>query len=263
MSLRGPGLRGLGFRKLGLGVLLLLGLGLLTLGGLIAWKSQPRPELVEGPEAEALAQTLLGAVDAGAWARTGAVAWTFSGRNTHLWDRERHLARVRWGESEALVDLNTQRGVALHGGEPLTGRAGERAVARAYAAWVNDAFWLAAPTKVLDPGTLRGVQTLPDGQRRLAVWYTSGGLTPGDLYVWHLDPQGRPTAWGLWVSILPIGGQEATWEGWTQLETGAWVSTLHRLGPLTVELTGVRGATHLAELETPDPFAALLPLPSP
>lgn len=250
-------------RRFGLRALTLLGVVLMLAGFGLALASSPRPQVPAGveasAEADALAEQMLRSVNAEAWDRTGAVAWTFAGRNEHLWDRERHLARVRWGETEALVDLNTQAGVASAGGRPLEGRAAERAVAQAYAAWVNDSFWLNAVTKAFDPGTQRGIQTLPDGSRRLVVGYTGGGLTPGDLYAWHLSPSGRPSAWSMWVSVLPIGGLEATWEGWTQLPTGAWVATAHQLGPLRVELGGLRAAATLAELESPDPFAPIAP----
>ncbi len=42
----------------------------------------------------------------------------------------------------------------------------------------------------------------------LLVTYTSGGTTPGDSYLWHLDASGKPESYQMWVSILPIGGLE-------------------------------------------------------
>lgn len=223
--------------------------------------SKPLPVGAPGPAAEALADALLSAVNAEAWARTGAVRWRMSGKE-HLWDRRRSLARVRNGDREALFDLGTAQGRAFDGGRELSGRAARKAVEKGYAAWVNDAFWLAAPTKIRDEGTVRSLVSTPDGDA-LLVSYSAGGLTPGDAYLWHLDATGRPTAWSLWVSILPIGGLRVSFEGWQTLSTGALVSTEHRLEGrlnLSFSLTDVEGAETLAALlPGEDPFAALSP----
>lgn len=221
--------------------------------------SDPLPEGVEGPEAEAMADALMAAVDAEAWERTGAVAWTFAGRNEHLWDRQRQLARLRSGETTTLVDLTKVQGRAWKGDRELTGRSAERAVRRAHAAWINDAFWLNPVVKLRDDGTSRRLVQGPDGPE-LMLSYSSGGLTPGDSYLWRPGPDGRPVQWRMWVSVIPLKGLATSWEGWTRLDTGAWVSTAHQTGPLRLALTDVRGAATLAELEPgPDPFAPLNP----
>ena len=93
----------------------------------------------------------------------------------------------------------------------------------------------------------------------LLVSFGSGGRTPGDAYLWTVGADGRPTAWRMWVSILPIGGLKVSWAGWTRLSTGAWVATEHALGPIDLCLTQVEGAASLAALlgDQPDPFAPL------
>lgn len=225
---------------------------------------EPRPEGRGGPDAEASAEALTArveaAVDVDAWARTGAVAWTFAGRHEHLWDRTRELARVRWDDTEALLDLSDlERGIASRGGRLLDGDEAREVLEQAYAFWINDAFWLNPLAKLRDEGVRREVVTLDEGGQGLLVTYGSGGLTPGDAYLWILDANGRPRAWRMWVSIVPVGGVETSWEGWQRLETGAWISTRHE-GPLglDLELTEVRSAATLGALvEGPDPFAAL------
>lgn len=224
--------------------------------------SAPRPEATPGPDGDALATAMNAAVNQAAWQATGAVRWTFAGRNQHLWDRTRGLARVSWGDTVVLVDLGKQQGRATEDGQPVTGRKAERLVEKAYAAWINDSFWLNPVVKAFDEGTTRSVVTPTGddaGHRGLLISYSSGGLTPGDAYLWLLDEQSRPVAWRMWVSVIPVGGVRASWEGWTTLSTGAQVSTLHRLGPVTLALTDVAGAATLAELEPgPDPFAPLM-----
>ena len=92
----------------------------------------------------------------------------------------------------------------------------------------------------------------------LYVEYASGGATPGDGYLWHLDSSGRPTRWQMWVSVLPIGGLEASWARWETTSEGVAFATEHELGPLGFEVTNIRTAASAAELAGgDDPFAPL------
>ena len=221
--------------------------------------AERRPSGTAGPAAEALAHRLLAAVDREAWQRTGAVRWTFRGDRDHLWDRRRGLARVRWGEIEALLDLTTRAGIAYDGGREVTGDRAAKLVAKAFARWTNDSFWLNPVVKIFDAGTERGLVRLDDGSEALLVEYTSGGLTPGDAYLWIPGANGLPVAWKMWTSNLPRGGVRASWEGWVTLATGARVATTHKLALGKVAIDGLAGAATLAELEPgTDPFAALV-----
>ena len=96
----------------------------LALGlGLFAWLHEPRPTGETGARAEALAARVEAAVDIAAWRKTGAVSWVFGGRHRHLWDRERHIALVEWGDERARVKLDTRTGRAWRGGVELEGEA--------------------------------------------------------------------------------------------------------------------------------------------
>ncbi|UJR79656.1 hypothetical protein [Sandaracinus amylolyticus] len=231
----------------------------LVLTGAFIALDRPRPHGVAGDEAELLADSMLGALRSDAWERTGAIRWTFGPSGTrHLWDRERDWARVRAGDLEVLVDLDDpSRGIATRGGVRLAGSEARRAIRDGWAQWINDSFWLIAPYKARDRGTTRSIVRV-EGRSALLVEYASGGVTPGDAYLWLLDDDGTPRAWRMWVSVLPVGGVETSWEGWITLPTGARVATRHEAGPFTLELSDVAGAAHLSELEPgPDPFAAL------
>lgn len=242
-------------RILGALVALLLAL----FAGLYVTQRHALPAAVEGPAAEALAQRMNAAVRADAWARTGAVRWTTRDGARHLWDRGRNLERYERGTLRVLVDLGTRRGVAWDGGRALQGDALRAAVDRAWARWANDSFWLNPVPKVFDGGVRRAVARDDDGHDALLVTYTVGGVTPGDRYLWILDERGRPRAWRMWVSILPIPGLEASWESWVTLPTGAVVSTAHRLGGLRITISQLAAAETLAALEGPrDPFGPLL-----
>ena len=215
--------------------------------------------LLTGPAADQLAHDVERAVDVDAWARTGAVQFSFAGRTHHLWDRRRNFDRVRWGNYEVLLDVDGHRGQAFQNGTLVQdGTLTQKLVDKAYAIWINDTFWLNPLPKFFDPGVTRSRATVGD-RAALVVAYSSGGLTPGDSYVWLLDDESRPRAWRLYVSVIPIKGLQISWEGWTRLPTGAWISTAHRvLGINGAPIGELAGATTLAELVPgPDPFAAI------
>ena len=219
----------------------------------------PRPRVITGPPPDAVARRVQAAVDTAAWERTGAVRWTFFGGHRHLWDRARDFVRVRWDHDEVLLDLGTLRGVASRDGQPLAADAAAALLDRAHGYWINDAFWLNPVAKMFDPGTRRAIARTRDGSVGVLVTYASGGRTPGDAYLWLLGPDMRPRAWSMWVSVLPIGGVEVSWEDWTRLATGAWIALRHRTLVLDLRLTDVAGAATLAALEPgPDPFAPLV-----
>jgi hypothetical protein len=106
------------------------------------------------------------------------------------------------------------------------------------------------------------MKTEVDGQPALLIRYASGGVTPGDSYVWIPDESNRPRAWRLYVKVIPVKGLQSTWEGWITLPTGALISTEHKMlgGMATmVHIGNVAGASTLAELEPGnDPFAPLM-----
>lgn len=234
----------------------LLALLVVFIAGAWLYLRHPMPEAVRG-DGDALARRMLAAVRADDWARTGAVRWTFFNGDRHLWDRTRSLDRFERGDLRVLIDLDTRRGAAWRGPRALSGAELDAALDTAWRRWINDSFWLNPVVKAFDEGVTRSVVRV-DGRDALLLRYRSGGVTPGDSYLWLLDENGRPRAWRMWVSIIPIGGIEASWEGWTRLSTGALVATRHRLGPRTMELRDVAGAETLTALVgSEDPFAAL------
>jgi len=231
-----------------------------VVGGFITWEilNKPRPKGIPGPEAESIANQMLNAVDASAWKETGAIRFTFHNQH-HLWDRRRNFDQVEWGRRKVLLRIREQNGSAWENGTEVNPERVAGLVHEAYAQWVNDSFWLNPVVKIFDRGTTRSIVHDKNGTG-LLIEYASGGLTPGDAYLWMPGAEGLPpAAWRIWAQRLPIGGLYATWEGWIRLSTGAKVSTLHRIGPFTLEIKDVEGAKSLAELlqEEKDPFAGL------
>ena len=113
--------------------------------------------------------------------------------------------RVQWDENDVTLDLN--QGMENYDATEY----------QAYEYFINDSFWLVAPFKVRDKGVTRSTVELKNG-RGLLVSYSSGGLTPGDSYLWIINNDGFPTSWKLYTSNVPIGGLEIGWGGWTEKE---------------------------------------------
>ncbi len=233
---------------IGLGVVLLI----VLIAGLIVHK--PRPEGITGPEADALARKMMAAVDQTAWDSTRYIGWTFTGVHDYLWDRKDDLVDVRWNNHRVVLHTPTRKGMAWTDDERV--EEPEKLIDKAWFYFTNDSFWLLAFNKVFDSGTERAVVPQSDGSDALLVTYNSGGVTPGDSYLWILDEEGKPEAWRMWVKVLPIGGLSFSWENWQELSTGAQVALDHKNALVNVALASVRGGDTLDDLGVQvNPFA--------
>ena len=245
---------------------------LLTVGACSLFLDKPRPTLSDASGADEMARAMMAATHHDAWLQTGAVQWDFGGRQQHLWDRNRGYAQVDWGENRVQLDLATRTGVAWVSGEQVEGDAAAELLEKAWAFWCNDSFWLNPIAKAFDEGTTRAIVETDEG-RALWVGYESGGVTPGDGYLWHFEDNGNgedttssenggdvglPTSWQMWTQILPMGGVRAGWEDWITLETGAKIATRHPTSLFELVLSDVSGAADVEQLTGgTDPFGPL------
>ncbi len=201
--------------------------------------SDPLPEGKSGREAEALADKMLMAINKPAYDSLQELRWSFPRGHHFVWDKRSNAVEVKWDDYVVQLDPDNQSGTASKSSITLAGEDLDKAVSKAWKLFANDSFWLVAPYKIRDPGTERRMVETDDGPA-LLVTYTSGGVTPGDSYLWLLDSDGRPKAWKMWVSILPWKGLEFTWEDWQQ-HRGAWLAPTHRgPGPATVNLLNLQ-----------------------
>ena len=213
---------------------------LLCLVGVFLYLNEPLPKGERKAEADAKAREMLTALNVAAWDDVQHIEWTFMRRHHYQWDRQNHQVVVEWGEHRVRVDLARQVGDVL--APKLTTEVDkDKLIRTAIDYFNNDSFWLAAPYKVFDQGTERSLVTLEDGRTGLKVTYTQGGSTPGDSYVWLLDEQNRPTSLKMWVSIIPLGGLEVSWENYLVVDTAAMIAVDHRVNRwLNIELSHVR-----------------------
>ena len=218
--------------------------------------NEKKPTGVEGPEAELLAEKVLRAINKPAWDSTTYIHWTFKDMHTFLWDKKRHMTKVTWDDYEVLLDISSIGGLAKKGGKVLSAEEGEKTIRTAWEYWCNDSFWLNAPAKIMDNGTRRSIVEM-EGKKGLMVTYDSGGVTPGDSYLWFFDENGLPTSYKMWAEIIPIGGVDFTWEKWETLDSGAKISTYHD-GFLNLDISDLETGAHWNEMNLEeDPFAVL------
>ncbi|MGB5436463.1 MAG: hypothetical protein WBM98_11290 [Maribacter sp.] len=206
--------------------------------------NEPLPTGKSSPEADVLAQKMLHSINAEAFKDTRYLEWTFrNGAHRYLWDKTMGKAKVSW--SDLTVDLvleNPTNSTVLKKGVAVADdRQRTKAIEKAITLFNNDSFWLVAPFKVFDQGVERSLVDLEDGSKGLMVTYTTGGSTPGDSYLWKLQPNGFPISFKMWVRIIPIGGLEATWDDWQLVESGAFLPRKHQLGPMTIDMGVVKG----------------------
>ena len=223
-----------------LGGLLLL--GLTVFGLLYVIYNAPLPEGQSGREADKLAKKMLEAIDNEAYQNTRFLEWSFiGGAHRYKWDKEAGKVEVTWDDYSTVLYLNdVSKSFVSKINSTLTAKESKDIRNKARDYFNNDSFWLVAPFKVFDQGTERSIVQLEDGSEALLVTYTNGGSTPGDSYLWTLNSDGFPKSFQMWVQIIPIGGIEATWDDWRVMESGAFLPTSHKLGPMTLTMGKVR-----------------------
>lgn len=222
--------------------------------GLFWWCNEPLPKGASPEKADELADKMLSTLNLEAWEEIEVIQWLYPGGHHYIWDKRNNNVLVKWDGNEVYLHTLTQDGLAFSQEQPVDT---SKLVSEALSHFYNDSFWLIAPYKCKDPGTTRYLVENENGDPQLMVKYSSGGVTPGDTYLWKLDSNYRPVSWKFWVQIVPIGGMEFTWECWKNYE-GAQISTCHD-GLLKLEITDLRTGK-LTELANPQEYQRFLQL---
>lgn len=218
----------------------MIGIGLLAGGFFVAF-NEKKPEGQNPERADALAQKMALSLHKAAWDSTAVVSWTFAGNHHYVWDKKNKYVEVIWSENRVLLNLDEwSKGKAFVNGQEVTDKEIDVLRGKAWSFFCNDSFWLIAPYKIFDEGVYRSIVKTKDNKEALLVSYASGGVTPGDAYLWHLDESGIPISYQMWVKIIPIGGVSATWESWQATETGAIIASSHKIGPMTIALENIK-----------------------
>lgn len=217
--------------------------------GCISVLSKKSPEALGNENADALADAMLTALNKPAFDSLNYLQWEFMMGHKYMWDKQNNVANVQWKDNEVILNLDEVNGKALVKGVEVDGDKKQKLIDRAWSFWCNDSFWMFAPFKIKDPGTELSVVEGKEGNKALKVEYKGGGVTPGDVYVWHLDENNVPSSYQMWVKILPVKGLEVSWENWLDIG-GAKLATKHGSKMMNFEMKGVRGGSSLADIDT-------------
>ncbi len=187
-----------------------------------------------------------------AWDNTHYIRFNFLGRREHWWDKWTGRHRLEWDTKEkqhavVLENVNTKEGSAWLDGKKVEGDKAQDLIKNAYAAWVNDTYWLIEPYKLRDPGanvSYAGWVSL-NGKTydKLAVSFGQVGLTPGDRYWVYVNRDtGLVDRWDYILQDMPKDGPPTSWrwEGWQKY--GNIMLAPHRVqigGDHKLELTDI------------------------
>ncbi len=218
------------------------------------------PNGKQGPEAEALADKMIKSSGYEQWNNaSAAVFFDFSEREQIFWDVKRNLIEVTMDDGEVVVQLNraTWKAIVKVKGKQLSkGKEFDEHVSKANKQFVNDTYWLNPLWHIRSPGTKRYLVE----KNRLRVTFASGGVTPGDSYVFTFDEKSnRMVKMEMWVSIIPIKGISATFENYKTFETGVPVAQDHKLSFINLKLRKIKFWAEYPGTEA-DRFAELLKL---
>lgn len=216
----------------------LAAIGIFILAGLlyIAIVSDASPKVIPSQNAEEIALKMQEALNVKAWDTLKTITWKSRQGITYVWNKPSNTAKISWGDTVVDIMLDKVDGTVVKNGKPVIDKS---AIDHAWKSWCNDSFWMFAHYKVFDKGTSRSLVPVEPGKIGLLISYESGGVTPGDKYLWILDKNYIPIGFKMWVKIIPIGGTYATWENWTKLSNGLMIAPKHKLKVFEFEFTDI------------------------
>lgn len=178
------------------------------------------------PNADTLANKVLKAINHEAYKKTRYLEWSFGGKRSFKWDKENHIVDVSWDTIRVNLQPNSLQKSTVFYNEIAQINADEKIIKKALAIFNNDSFWLVAPHKLFDDGTIRSIKKI-DKKDALLIKYTTGGSTPGDSYIWILDENYIPKSYKMFVPSMQMNGVDATWGDWITTESGTLLPTNH------------------------------------
>lgn len=176
------------------------------------------------------------------------VKWTSVRNNDFVWDKTAQKVLVRLSETEVILNLQNLNGSYILGEHHLEIEQKTQLIDEAYSHFCNDSFWLIAPYKFFDKGVERTIVHL-GSKKLLAVRYTSGGVTPGDTYLWRTDENFMPTSIQMWTDKIPIDGLQVTWEEYKTVSGRSKIALSHKFGPLNLKVKHLEVGNTMQDLK--------------
>ena len=178
------------------------------------------------PKADALANKMLAKLNHEAYKKTRFIDWSFRGNRFYKWDKQKHIVEVRWNKTKVILHPNNLEKSTVFIDDKEIFKNKDLDIKRAESSFNNDSFWLVGPHKLFENGIIRTVVTV-DGKDALKVKYTIGGSTPGDSYIWILNDDFLPIKFLMTVPSMKMDQVPATWEDWTEMESGTLLPKNH------------------------------------
>jgi hypothetical protein len=173
----------------------------------------------------------------------------------HKFDLKNYRARATWtdrkgSKRDGVIDIKPKTGTGTIDGVAVTGEAQTELVNKIYARWINDAYWLLMPLKLLDPGVNleKEANKTVEGKEYKILKMTFGvvGLTPGDTYWLYINPQtNRIERWDMKLQ----GSEEiepVTWEDYRAVGP-LWLAFDHKEAGGKVVFEGVEAFKEVNE----------------
>lgn len=221
----------------------------------IKYFSEEKPIGVSGSEADELADNMLQQLNIAAYDTISYINFEFfGGGHKYFWDKKNNMVIIRWDDNKVVLNTKSQESRSYVSGNEVLGDDNQKLKDKAWSYWCNDSFWLVAPYKVYDAGTERKIVDVEEGAHGLMIEYLSGGVTPGDSYLWILDENYMPTGFKMWTQILPVKGLYTNWDEWNDYN-GAKLCITHKLAGKKVSMENVKvGSSYLEFGYDSDPF---------
>ncbi len=114
----------------------------------------------------------------------------------HIWDRYTGDYRLEYNaengkQNVILFNVNTKQGKAYNDGYIVPDSAAADLVKKAYAAYINDSYWLMSPLKLQDEGVNTQIEANTDVNGTdcnvIHLNFDKVGLTPGDQYWMYVN----------------------------------------------------------------------------
>jgi len=180
----------------------------------------------ENSKADIIARSILKAIKHEAYKNTRFLEWSFGGRRSFKWDKEKNIAEVSWDTIRVKLHTKNIEKSSVFINNSKQEIADTILIKKAKNIFNNDSFWLVAPHKLFEKGIIRSTKKV-EGKDALLVKYTKGGSTPGDSYLWILDTSNFPVSYKMNVPSMKMENVLATWEDWITTESGTLLPTSH------------------------------------
>ncbi len=174
--------------------------------------------------------------------------WSTVRDHKFVWDKTQKKVIVHFADYKVLLHLDHLDSSRIFDDGLLKANKKEAIIQKAYSHFCNDSFWLIAPYKLFDPGVERKI--VVDGvDKLLLITYASGGVTPGDSYLWYLDDNYLPTSIQMWTAKVPLNGIRFSWENYKTISGEAKIAQTHRFGPLNIYIENLEAGNTMQDLK--------------